>query len=228
MGIFLLTISISTVALDIKPNVGNNRTFTTLARSLGLVLTLCTFFSIAGLSGDRLLAVTYPMIYQRENNKCILIYGMLCATIIFVMMSIKILFADAIYMILGSVICVITGIFVCIANLLVRKTVKKKFHQIGDRQVTVITEEQKAMELKKTRICVVLAFSFLIFWIPNVVIDILSIIYSADEFSSVQDLGILIAMLNSNFDPVFYIIRSQKLRNEIKECICQLPVQQSN
>lgn len=118
--------------------------------------------------------------------------------------------------------------FVCIANLKIREIIKEKFRKVGDCQITEISEEQKAMELAKTKICLVLAFSFVIFWMPSIFINVVANIpLTRDyDFSTMKLLGALVALLNAIFDPVFtsfavkdFELKSRSVYMELKDVL---------
>lgn len=127
-----------------------------------ILIAICSYCAVAGLSGDRLMAIQYPMLYQRKGDTFLVIHGVLSLIIISLTILANLLLPPIVSSLIFIISCIVTGTFVCIANLKVRHTIKEKFYRVGDRQVANISEEQKSMELKKTRICLVLAFSFVI------------------------------------------------------------------
>lgn len=192
-------------------------------RNMSMLAYLFSYWTIGALSGDRLLAVKYPMLYQRTSHKYTMIYGITCTIVSIVMIFLyNINYIYALF--LNSVIFILIESLICIANLMVRQIVKEKFNKIGDFQVARLSKEKKSMELKKTRICLILAFSFLFFCAPTNIMDIVFVFYYNynDYLATTTCLSSILFVLNSIFDPVFYIIRSKQLRTEIKECIrCQ-------
>lgn len=186
--------------------------------AVGIGIALYSYFAITGLSADRLLAVKYPFFYQRMSSKHLLLYGGICAIVIGGSFFLLV-FPQLVAFIFAGVFWISTMFFVCIANLKIRQVVQEKCRDVNGEDTTTLNNDHKTFELKKTRICLILAFSFLLWWFPIILTEALKSLFSLRHFTDMFVCSTFISMLNSLFDPVFYIIRSKHLRAEIKELV---------
>lgn len=177
-----------------------------------------SYWSISGLCADRFIAIKYPFIYETLNYKYFLLYGGIWALTAGALITGSLMRKYTFTKILVNTLCICTAIFVCYTNFTIRQIIKEKFRNITLRRLESIVEEQNKMELKKTRICIVLALSFLCWWFPVTVFgNLLKYSFLPKDRGVIVISAIFGALLNSAFDPIFYMVRSEQFHQEIKD-----------
>lgn len=106
-GILFLAASIYVVD---KSDLYDHKNFEHVFTNLAIACALCAYFGVAGLSGDRLIAVKYPFCYQRAVcNKNLFIYGVSCVMTILAIVLARTFFSIVVYSIPYSICGVATG-----------------------------------------------------------------------------------------------------------------------
>lgn len=175
------------------------------------------------LSIDRYIAIRKPFMYQKFTKK----HGYLVVSMIFflsILHTIPAFLFKTTYIAISSLI-IIGCIAICICNYRLFKEVKQQCKQIS---ATIVHRDQKSeLELKNKinlrllkslKMCLVIVLTFLMLWMPYLVILVLTKKKITNDF--LYKLMELIANLNGIFDVLtFFMFRSQA-RQMILELLC--------
>lgn len=176
---------------------------------ISLVITTC----------DRFIAIQYPYWYETLTTKTTI-------TIIALSWCVPVLFAMIILnidihlnqLIIISTIFVVTAVFVLtFTNLKVYIIARDSARRDSKHSIKKSGSSNNTGLLKSTYVCFTLVSSFILFWLPYLVHNMLAIFdaLTPSGRNVVTRVVVLVASLNSVFDPIFFVL----LRRDVKKVI---------
>lgn len=241
----VVTILYGTVlAINKDTNKTTKRNIINLSTTMAFLSSFCNL----PLTGERLIAIKWPFVYQNIQPLHVYIVCFLSWLPPIIFYSFALGYElDAYYGdLLNATIILATMVLLTIANGMIYGVVRMQKLKIANLQVedlqpsgtnmesinhlesSGVTEESKKERSKKRNvkasyICVGLVIDYVIFWFPTCFLDLLKIRNLA---TSVVYTGAFInlffvrfALLNSFFDPIIYISMNKGIRREIKKTL---------
>ena len=203
--------------------------FFVISKSL-LDTALCSSFSsIVLVTFDRLITVRFPFIYQQLDRKKIFTSFVLAFAIpfIFFVCAVSTRISSTIYLIY-LVMIILTTSMVSISNYIIYRQVLVQLNSIKVNIVadnlTECEKHKKQLHLrqvKSTQVCLILASSFVFFWMPVCVNTMAVLFMGWERYCQVAHMNLrvaahAIAYCNSFFDPILYSYFTKDIKNKIR------------
>lgn len=184
-------------------------------------------FSIIGITIDRLVAIKKPFMYQRLDYR----FPMFTFVISFLLSAFLSLLHsftnDDIGLIPMIVISIVVGSFLFSANFYIRKIVKRQHQEIKRLMVTSDVDQSKKnetesrkRELRATRLCLYIVYSYFIFILPCACELLMRLIFSNRYLGAIPaEVGMILLHLilwNGLTDCVLYVKSNSELKNVLR------------
>lgn len=189
------------------------------------VMVLC---ALVCLTVDRLISIKRPFFYQLLDSyfpmKCLGISLLFSASVFVVEFRTNKDVGFSVYL----VIFISTAIFLSCANLYIRKMIKEQYRKINLTQVTSNDEQTRQIQfklrrrqLRATRTCLFVIFSFVLLHVPVIFHFMLRNLLRS-TYSDIVPLEVgmslfIIAFLNSIVDGILYVKINKNVKAELKD-----------
>lgn len=187
------------------------------------------FFSLIISTCDKYIKIQYPYLYENLTTN----------VTIFIIVTSWILPAAFVILALifniSQMYCTITSTVVLAVAITVLTTTNMKVHIIAkqlanrDLQKRLKDENNSPIVLKCTYVCVTIVSSFVILWFPFFIHNITSLvgITEANGNNYFTRIVVQIALLNSLFDPVLFVMFKKDIKKEIRKIFRSTGMEQS-
>ena len=183
-----------------------------------------SFGSVIGVTVDRWIAIKYPFTYERLDRKFPMLFGFVTLVVSGGIYVMAIKMDTVVNQIRFNAVCIVTAVILLVANFNIRKVVQIQFKSIKKQFVNDNANEQRknlrAKETKASRTCLTVALSFILFWSPYLVMQLLFSVINNLKYNLILShvAGVCLSWMsfNSLFDPVIYVVLNKKLRRHLR------------
>ena len=214
-----ITIALSAVTFGI--NRGN------AALILNSCILMEMFVSLMMATIDRLVSIKYHFLYQKVTTKYCMI-GIASSWIFPVLLlcvDLNVDIQEYYYSALSTTLIATATLTLAASNITVYGIVRRhirmiKRNAVNDRNNTA--NMKRSLKLaKSTCVCFAIVTSFVIFWFPFLVHDVLvtASIYKPSKKKSFTFVIEVFALCNSALDPILFVLLSKNVKREILACI---------
>lgn len=181
---------------------------------------LAMFSSLMITTADRFIAIKYPFFHNSITSKVVVIVVMTSwmPTIIFLVVTSAVGGITSQNLKVVHVIMIASASTVlAVSNILVYIVAKK--HEQFLKENSANRKQTEKSTLKATYVCLCIVLSFIVFWLPYCIHDILELIGSLDGGSGFDIIVEQIALFNSLIDPILFVCLSKLVRKEISHIV---------
>lgn len=191
---------------------------------IGYAAIVFSYSSVVGITMDRVLVLSSPVYYKTLNYRYPLLFLLVSLTFTASVFCTCFFAPGTFTNHIVGVFCISIAVYLLIANLVLIYKLKKHFTtKVHVLEVSAVDKEitkKFLKEIRKTKVSLLMNLTFFIFWSPALFYLIITGTFKDNNCCKIYNNGKLaswyMAMWNSVFHAIFYILLNKKLRRSFR------------